>query len=119
MQRAMDKYKNIETEFGTYSLAMRVGLHVGKFLIADIGTPHRMEHVLLGKSVLRAKHAEGSGEKGFVCLTKEVRDKLGDEFRFKKHVDEHFLVEDDLTDEDLGDYDILAPQNTHGKHDVV
>ncbi|MEK6222972.1 MAG: adenylate/guanylate cyclase domain-containing protein, partial [Chloroflexota bacterium] len=110
MQRAMEKYKNIDTKFGDYSLAMRVGLHVGQFLIADIGTPHRMEHVLLGESVLKTKLAEGNGKKGKVCLTQAVREKLGEEFRFEDHEEGHSLVVDDLSDEDLGDYDILAPK---------
>ncbi|MDH5607439.1 MAG: adenylate/guanylate cyclase domain-containing protein [Anaerolineae bacterium] len=111
MQRAMAKYAKIETEFGDYSLGMRIGLHVGRFLIADIGTPHRMEHVLLGNCVLRTKLAEGNGKPGYVCLTDEAKERVMDEFHFlSKHKKGYSLVKDDLSEEELGDYDILPPR---------
>lgn len=111
MQRAMDKYAKIESEFGEYSLGMRIGVHVGRFLIADIGTPHRMEHVLLGNSVLGTKLAEGNGKAGQVCLSDDARAMVEEEFRFEKeYMEGYSLVIDDLSEEDLGDYDILPPR---------
>ncbi len=110
MQRAMQKFEKIEMLGETFTLGMRVGIHVGKFLIADIGTPHRMEHVMLGADVLHAKKAEGNGKVGRVCLSPEAAARLGDEFRFEDHQDNHLLVLDDLTDKQLGDYDILPPR---------
>src|SRR5688572_26506629 len=70
MQRAMAHFANIETEQGTFSLRMRIGIHSGRFFTADIGAPRRMEHVLLGEAVHQTKRAEGAGETGRVCLTK-------------------------------------------------
>ena len=110
MQRAMKSFESIEVLGETFKLGMRVGIHVGKFLTADIGTPHRMEHVLLGTDVLRAKKAEGSGKVGRVCLSMEAIERVKDEFRFEENGEEHVLVLDDLTDEDLGDYDITPPR---------
>ncbi len=55
MQRAMAALGQIDTPQGQLSLGMRVGIHPGKFLAADIGTPLRMQHVLLGKAVRQAK----------------------------------------------------------------
>lgn len=107
MQRAMKQFKKIEAMDETFSLGMRVGIHVGKFLTADIGTPHRMEHILLGSDVLRAKKAEGSGKVGKVCLSREAQELVKEEFKFKDHKGDHFLVVDDLTEEQLGDYDIV------------
>ncbi|HKJ26398.1 MAG TPA: adenylate/guanylate cyclase domain-containing protein [Anaerolineales bacterium] len=107
MQRAMEPFQNIEMLDETFKMGMRVGIHVGKFLTADIGTPHRMEHVLLGTDVLRAKKAEGSGQVGKVCLSLEAMERVQDEFHFEEHGDDHVLVIDDLSDDDLGDYDII------------
>ncbi|HET7145537.1 MAG TPA: adenylate/guanylate cyclase domain-containing protein, partial [Anaerolineales bacterium] len=51
MQRAMKEFAEIQTPSGLVTLQMRIGIHSGRFLTAEIGTPRRMEHVLLGKDV--------------------------------------------------------------------
>src|SRR4028119_2133856 len=106
MQRAMAEFANIETVRGVLSLRMRVGIHCGRYISADIGTPLRMVHVLLGHSVQQAKQAEGSGTVGRVCLTETARESLGEEFRFEPGKPGYFLVADDLTEDRLGEYDI-------------
>ena len=111
MQRAMEKFSEIKILDSEFSLGMRVGLHVGRFLAADIGTPLRMEHVLLGSSVKQSKHAESAGKVGSVCLTKQTRERVKDEFRFEDLDEEFSLVVDDLTDEQLGDYDIVPSRH--------
>ncbi len=111
MQRAMKNFGQIELMGEEFTLGMRIGLHFGKFLIADIGTPHRMEHVLLGQEVLKAKHAESKGRTDFVCLTPEAQKRVADEFRFEDTEDGHALVLDDISEEELGDYDILVPRS--------
>ncbi|MBD2071027.1 adenylate/guanylate cyclase domain-containing protein [Leptolyngbya sp. FACHB-671] len=110
MQRAMAHFKDIETPQGKFCLEMRVGIHTGRFLTADIGTPMRMAHVLLGSTVQQAKYAEGAGEVGRVCLTDKVGDRLRSKFRLESlNADlnaDHVLVKDDLMLEQLGEYDI-------------
>ncbi|XZN90482.1 MAG: adenylate/guanylate cyclase domain-containing protein [Microcoleus sp.] len=106
MQRAMAKFARIETPRGVLSLRMRVGIHCGRYITADIGTPLRMAHVLLGHSVQQAKQAEGSGTVGRVCLTTTSSLCLGEQFRFEPGAAGYFLVVDDLTEDLLGEYDI-------------
>jgi len=106
MQRAMAHFEDIETPQGNFSLKMRIGVHTGRFLTADIGTPMRMAHVLLGSTVQRAKQAEGAGEVGRVCLTGGVGDRLQTKFHLDPLGADHVLVNDDLTPEQLGEYDI-------------
>lgn len=106
MQRAMEQFAAVETLGKTVSLAMRVGVHTGRFLTADIGTPRRMEHVLLGQVVQDAKRAEAAGKVGRVCLTQTARDRTGEEFRFEAGEAGYQFVVDDLTAEELGEYDI-------------
>ncbi len=106
MQRAMAKFANIETARGVLSLRMRVGIHCGRYISADIGTPLRMAHVLLGQSVQQAKQAEGSGTVGRVCLTETASLALGEQFRFEPGKPGYLLVADDFTDDRLGEYDI-------------
>ncbi|MEG3843245.1 adenylate/guanylate cyclase domain-containing protein [Microcoleus sp. herbarium14] len=106
MQRAMAQFANIETARGVLSLRMRVGIHCGRYISADIGTPLRMAHVLLGHSVQQAKQAEGSGTVGRVCLTETARESVGDQFRFEPGKPGYLLVADDFTDDRLGEYDI-------------
>jgi adenylate cyclase len=106
MQRAMAGFGQIETPQGAFSLKMRVGIHAGRFLTADIGTPMRMAHVLLGETVQRAKQAEGASRPGRVCLTRTAGDRLHSSFHLTPLDKEHWLVEDDLTGDRLGEYDI-------------
>ncbi|MCY7382194.1 MAG: adenylate/guanylate cyclase domain-containing protein [Microcoleus sp. CAN_BIN18] len=106
MQRAMAKFANIQTARGVLSLRMRVGIHCGRYISADIGTPLRMAHVLLGQSVQQAKQAEGSGTVGRVCLTETASLALGEQFRFEPGKSGYLLVADDFTDDRLGEYDI-------------
>ena len=108
MQRAMAQFAEISTPRGPLALGMRVGVHSGRFLSANIGTPRRMEYVLLGEDVQRTKLAEGAGQVGRVCLTAEAHAQLRDGFRFEPGAPEHMLVVDDLSAEGLGEYD-LAP----------
>lgn len=108
MQRAMKRFESIETDSGTLSLGMRVGIHTGRFFTADIGTPRRMEHVLLGGTVHAAKQAEGAGARGRVNLTPEAHERVKDQFRFEPGTPGYMLVVDDLTEEQLGEYDITS-----------
>src|SRR5258708_26209036 len=108
MQRAMERFANIESEYGSVSLGMRIGVHTGRYLAANIGTPRRMEHVLLGSTVQRTKRAEGAGRVGCVSLSPEAHERVKDEFRFEQVADDHFYVIDDLLAHALGDYDLTT-----------
>ncbi len=108
MQRAMAKFDNIETEQGAFSLGMRVGIHTGRFFTADIGTPRRMEHVLLGNAVQRAKQAEGAGQRGRVNVTMEAYERIKDLFHFEEGSPGHMLLVDDISTSQLGEFDISA-----------
>jgi class 3 adenylate cyclase len=108
MQRIMaENFATIETAQGVFSLKMRVGIHSGKFFIADIGTPRRMEHVLLGNTVQQTKLAEGAGAVGRVNLTNAAYERVKTEFRFEEGLKPgHWLVVDDLDASHLDDFSI-------------
>lgn len=106
MQRAMARFSKIETPQGIFSLGMRIGVNTGRVLTADIGTPRRMEHVLLGSAVRATKHAEGSGVAGRVCLTENAFETIDHAFRSEAGKPGYRLVIDDFEDEELGEYDI-------------
>lgn len=111
MQRAMARFADIPlTDGERQSLGMRIGLHSGRFLTAHIGTPRRMEHVLLGSAVQRTKRAEGAGKVGFVCLTEPTYRRVQEQFRAEPQPPDYMLVVDDLSEDQLGEYD-LAPSN--------
>lgn len=106
MQRAMDNFARIETEQEVLTLGMRIGLHTGRFMVADIGTPRRMEQVLLGHPVLQTKLAEGNGAIGRVNLTTTTYEYIKENFWFQENTEGYMLVVDDLADEQLGEYEI-------------
>jgi len=106
MQRAMSQFANIQVLGDSFKLGMRIGLHSGKFLTADIGTPRRMENVLLGSTVRQTKKAEGAGEVGRVNLTFRAFQRVQDNFEFDDGEPGHMLVVDNLSERQLGEYDI-------------
>ncbi|MEM1280608.1 MAG: adenylate/guanylate cyclase domain-containing protein [Cyanobacteria bacterium P01_H01_bin.152] len=108
MQRAMTPFQHIQTHRGELSLNMRVGIHTGRYVTADIGTPQRMAHVLLGRAVTLAKQAEGSGRIQQVALTETVKAQLGDRVSLQPTATDHWLVIDNLSVEELGEYEITV-----------
>ncbi|MEM9118623.1 MAG: adenylate/guanylate cyclase domain-containing protein [Cyanobacteria bacterium P01_F01_bin.56] len=110
LQRMMSEFAAVKTPAGEQSLAMRIGLHNGQFLKADVGTPMRMMHILLGKTVRQAKQTEHLGEIGRVCITATSAALVADAFRFASHQPGYLLVCDDFEAETLGDFDITLRQ---------
>ncbi len=108
MQRAMAAYDEFETEHGTFSLGMRIGVHTGPFLTANIGTPRRMDHVLLGNTVRNTKRTEDAGVVGRVNLTGQAYEQVQDDFRFEVGKPGYMLVVDDLADDQLGEVDFTS-----------
>jgi class 3 adenylate cyclase len=114
MQRAMYQFENIQTDIGEFTLGMRVGIHVGRYLTADIGTPRRMEHILLGQAVQATKIAEGAGKPYRVNLTTEAYERVKDEYHFEPGDTGYMLAIDDLTDDQLGTFDIGVSRRRMG-----
>jgi len=106
MQRAMKQFAEIETPAGIVNLKMRIGIHNGRFLTAEIGTPRRMEHVLLGKDVQQAKLTESNGRNERVNLSQKAYERVVNDLRFEDGNPGYFLVIDDLSDDKLGEYEI-------------
>ncbi|MEM6591086.1 MAG: adenylate/guanylate cyclase domain-containing protein [Cyanobacteria bacterium P01_H01_bin.119] len=106
MQRAMANFSEIQTIHGPRTLRMRVGIHSGQFITADIGTPMRMGHVLLGRAVQVAKQAEGAGKTGQVSVTQVIRDRIEQQYHLLPRGDHHWLIDDTLTADTLGEYDV-------------
>ncbi|MDP1547710.1 MAG: adenylate/guanylate cyclase domain-containing protein, partial [Anaerolineales bacterium] len=106
MQRAMKEFAEIQTPAGTVNLMMRIGIHSGRFLTADIGTPRRMEHVLLGRDVQQAKLTESKGQNGRVNLSQKAHERVAEQFQFEDGEPEYHFVVDNLTDTELGEYEI-------------
>jgi adenylate cyclase len=106
MQRAMKEFAEIQTPAGTVNLMMRIGIHFGRFLTADIGTPRRMEHVLLGRDVQQAKLTESKGKNGRVNLSQKAYERLADQFQFEDNEEGYHFVVDNLSETELGEYEI-------------
>lgn len=106
MQRAMRHFTDIHVAEQQFSLGMRVGIHSGQFLTAEIGNLSRKAHVLLGRTVQYAKQVEGEGQVGRVCIKQQECDRLPQIFAYEPTHSNYGLVKDDLANEQLGEYDI-------------
>ncbi len=108
MQRAMKHFAEIDTPAGSLQIKMRIGIHTGRFLTADIGTPRRMEHVLLGTVVQQAKLTESNGMNERVNLSLKAYERVKEQFHCEEGKPGYMLVVDDLTDTELGEYEITT-----------
>ena len=108
MQRAMKRFESIQTPRGKLDLGMRIGIHHGPVMTARIGTPRRMEHVLLGLTIREAKLAEGTGEIGQVTLTHSTHEQVEGKFEVEAGEEGYVLVVDNFDEAELGDYEITA-----------
>jgi class 3 adenylate cyclase len=114
MQRAMKRFSAIDTPEGKLTLQMRVGIHTGRFLTASIGTPRRMENILLGSAVQAAKLTESGGTNTRVCLSEAAHARVGELLHFEAGNPGYQLVIDDLTDEQLGEYEVTPRRRMAG-----
>ena len=106
MQQEMEEFSELEILGEEFSIGMRIGIHFGEFLAADIGTPHRMEHILLGDAVLHAKKAESQGKNGRVCLTPSTLELVKDEYQIELIEEGYGLI----VHQALDDYEAVVPK---------
>ncbi len=107
MQRMM---KNLGFRYGSgdETLGMRIGIHTGRFMNADIGTPRRRDQIIIGNTVKDSKIAEGRAQENRVCLTAAAHKAVGDMFRVEPGDNGHVMVVDDLSDAELGDCEVTV-----------
>lgn len=109
MQRAMQRFANVETSYGTFPLRLRLGLHAGRFLAAGLGTPRRMEHVLLGNTVQHARDVHEAAATSRLCITEAASERVRDQFRFEPGPSGCMLAVDDFTADQLREHEITLP----------
>jgi class 3 adenylate cyclase/tetratricopeptide (TPR) repeat protein len=73
MQEAMkQRFESIPIAGETCTLSMKVGIESGRFLAASVGTPRRMEYVVMGRPVQGVMQAESSAGSGQVVVGPET-----------------------------------------------
>lgn len=104
--------KKIEGDPKALILQIRIGIHAGHFYSADIGTPRRRDHVLLGKNVQNAKLTESYGANNKVNISPDAYQYVSDKFEFTPNSSHegYMLVEDNLEEKD--GYEIMAKTST-------
>lgn len=115
MQNAMNQFINVDTAAGKFTLNMRIGLHRGRFMIANIGTPRRMETVLLGRAVYNTKIAEGAGQIGRVNLTRGTANYIKDQYDFEAGQRGHMLISNTIDLKDVGEYELITSRRRLGR----
>lgn len=68
MQDAMDSMRQVQTSQGDFPLQMKVGLHRGRFLAAQLGTAQGMEYALFGGDVNATAATESAAQAGQILL---------------------------------------------------
>jgi class 3 adenylate cyclase/tetratricopeptide (TPR) repeat protein len=76
MQAAMLDFAHTETSQGTFLLQMKVGIHAGRFFLAQLGTAQGMEYALFGRDVNMAALAEAAASAGQVVATRQTLDTI-------------------------------------------
>jgi len=68
MQRAIDRFKQVEAFGETFSLKMTVGLGSGLLFTANLGTPEKMEYTAMGEALANMAYAEDQARGGEIFI---------------------------------------------------
>jgi predicted ATPase/class 3 adenylate cyclase len=68
MQEAMGAFSSTSTSQGDFEVQMKVGIHRGRFLAAQLGTPRGMKAGLLGSVVSATAATESAAEAGQILI---------------------------------------------------
>ncbi len=72
MQTRMAEFANLETRTGTFTLRLRVGVHVGRVFAAEVGDQSHIELVVTGPEVNRVALAQEIAAPGEVVITEQT-----------------------------------------------
>ncbi len=73
MQRRMrDTFAAVATRAGTFQLALRVGVHSGRFFVAEVGDIDHIELVISGVEVQRVVQAQADAAPGEVVISDQT-----------------------------------------------
>ncbi len=92
MQEAMASFQAIQVGDQGYPLAMRIGIHRGRYLSTVLGSPRRQQRVILGALGQVTKQAESVGEVGRVCITEAIASQLPASLAYMPHREQHYLL---------------------------
>lgn len=67
--RMRESFAAVETRAGTFSLALRVGVHSGRFFVAEVGDAVHIELVITGSEVQRVIQAQSMAAPGQVMVS--------------------------------------------------
>jgi class 3 adenylate cyclase/tetratricopeptide (TPR) repeat protein len=113
MERAIQPFANMETEFGRYSLTMSAGVERGAAYAAVVGAAQRMELLVSGPVIYDAMMAEQQANPGQVALGQQALALATTHFTLQNN-----LVIDNLGPA-LGDYEIATPTRRTGGSAVM
>lgn len=82
MQAAMDKFTQVETSLGQFSLRMSIGAGTGNVFLANLGTAEKMEYTAMGSTLTNMARAEEKAVAGQVMVDQATRDAIGDKATF-------------------------------------
>lgn len=79
MQAAMDQFAETKTSQGVFPLQMSVGVHMGRFFAAQLGTAEAMEYALFGADVNATAAIESAANAGQVLCDQGTYDAIDSE----------------------------------------
>jgi class 3 adenylate cyclase/predicted ATPase len=72
IQARMDAFHNLKTPVGAFALHMRIGVASGDVLLAEVGTPDRVELLVAGQTARRAVAIQAQAAPGAVVVDTNV-----------------------------------------------
>ncbi len=106
MMAAMSQFEDIDTPLGLVSLKMKIGISTGHFLETHIGSPKRMEYVIIGQTVNQTMTAEGLADAGMIIVDQATAAQLNPATYAPYKAE--FLVIQQENEGDLGEFEVKA-----------
>ncbi len=92
MQKAMQKFAQIEAGGETFALKIKCGVSSGRYFAAHIGTQQNMVYVTTGHTVNRSDEAQNFAEPGDIIISQSTLDLLGDRVEVEKRDEGFYLL---------------------------
>jgi class 3 adenylate cyclase/tetratricopeptide (TPR) repeat protein len=92
MQHAMDRFAQLETSRGVFTLQMSIGIGCGPIFLAHLGSAENVEYTVMGRGLANTAKAEDKAIAGQIIVDQATRDAVQEIATFASAGDDFWLL---------------------------